>query len=392
MADAVVVDAVRTPLGRRNGALGGVHPAELLGGLLQELVARHLPDPGVVDDVLVGCMEQLGEQANTIGRVAWLAAGLPESVPATTVERQCTSSQQALHFGAQSVLAGACDTVVIGGVESMSRVPMSASTTVTDGCWAPAALHARYHDRADVGGIELSQFDSAELIGRRWEITRADQEAYALRSHERAAAARSGDVFAREIVPVTTPVGIVRDDDGIRVNTSRERMAALPALVDGGTVTAATSSQIADGAAAVLLMSGDVARRAGLRPRARVVAFTAAGHDPIEGLTAVIPATRRVLERAGLTLSDLDAVEINEAFAVVPLAWQRELGADDEWFDAVVNPYGGAIALGHPIGCTGVRLTTTLLNRLDDVDGQYGLQTICGSLGLATALVLERLP
>jgi acetyl-CoA C-acetyltransferase/acetyl-CoA acyltransferase len=213
-----------------------------------------------------------------------------------------------------------------------------------------------------------------------------------LRSHERAAAARSGEVFAREIVPVTTPEGVVRDDEGIRENTSLERMAALPPLIDGGSVTAATSSQIADGAAAVLVMSDDAARRAGLQPRARVVAFTAAGHDPIEGLTAVIPATRRVLERAGLTLADLDAVEINEAFAVVPLAWQRELGADDEWFDAVVNPYGGAIALGHPIGCSGVRLTTTLLNRLDEVDGRYGLQTICGSLGLATALVLERLP
>jgi acetyl-CoA acyltransferase len=391
MPEAFVVDATRTPLGRRNGGLAGVHPAELLAGVLRELVYRNLDDPADVDDVLVGCMEQVGEQSNTVGRVAWLTAGLPDSVPATTVERQCTSSQQALHFGAQAVMAGVCEVVAVAGVESMSRVPMSASTTVTDGRWDPDVLVERYADQARVGGIELSQFDSAELIGRRWDISRDEQERYSLRSHERAASARSDGVFAREILPVRTSEAVIEVDECIRPDTSLERMASLRPVIDDGAVTAATSSQIADGAAAVLVMSEGALRRAGRRPLARFVAFDAVGRDPIEALTAVVPATRRVLDRAGLVLDDLDAVEVNEAFAVVPLAWRSELGVPKDWFLEHVNAHGGAIALGHPIGCSGVRLTVSLLSRLEAVDGRYGLQTICGSLGLATALVLERL-
>jgi acetyl-CoA acetyltransferase family protein len=392
MGDALIVDAARTPIGRRNGALSGEHPASLLGGLLATVVGRSIDDPERVDDVLVGCMEQVGEQANTIGRVAWLAAGLPERVPATTIERQCTSSQQALHFAALAVMAGVADIVVAAGVESMSRVPMSASTTAIPGAWYPDELVPRYADHADIGGVEVTQFASAELIGTRWAIDREEQEAYALRSHELASEARTSGRSAAEIVPVETAAGRVEHDECIREGTTLERMAALRPVLDGGRVTAATSSQIADGAAAVVVMSEAATAREGRRPLARIVAFDAVGHDFIEGLTAVVPATRRVLDRAGLTLTDLDAVEINEAFAVVPLAWKRELAPSDTWFDETVNGRGGAIALGHPIGCSGVRLTVTLLDRLRENDGGVGLQTICGSHGLATALVLERLP
>jgi acetyl-CoA acetyltransferase family protein len=391
MPDAVIVDAVRTPIGRRNGALAGEHPASLLAHVFRTVVERTVGDPARVDDVLVGCMEQVGEQSNTIGRVAWLAAGLPESVPATTIERQCTSSQQALHFGAQAVMAGVSEVVVVGGVESMSRVPMSASVGGAPGNWFAPEMEERYADRVADGGVEVSQFDSAELIGRKWGISRREQEEYALRSNDLASAARDTGRFAREIVAVPTADGVVEHDECIRTGTTLERMATLRPVLEGGEVTAATSSQVADGAAAAVVMSADAAQRVGLRPRARFVAFDATGHDFIEGLTAVIPATRRVLARCPIDIADIDAVEVNEAFAVVPLAWKRDLAPSDTWFDERVNARGGAIALGHPIGCTGVRLTVTLLDRLDEVDGRYGLQTICGSHGLATAMVLERL-
>jgi acetyl-CoA acetyltransferase family protein len=392
MPEAFVIDAVRTPIGRRNGGLSGMHPAQLLAAMFVEIIERTRIDPASVDDVIVGCMEQVGEQSNTVGRSAWLAGGLPETVPATTIERQCTSSQQALHFGAQAIMAGVCETVIVGGVESMSRVPIGVSTTAVGGTWYPASLADRYAQHSDVGGVEISQFESADLIGKRWDIDREEQEQYALRSHQRAGAARAGGVFAREIGPIRVDDTILTEDECIRPDTSLERMAQLSPVLTGGRVTAATSSQIADGAAVVLLMSEAAAARAGLRPRARFRAFDAIGHDFIEGLTAIIPATRRVLKRCGLEIEDIDAVEINEAFAVVPLAWQRALEVPRSWFDERVNAHGGAIALGHPIGCSGVRLTVSLLNRLDEVDGRYGIQTICGSYGLATALVLERMP
>jgi len=391
MPEAVIVDAVRTPLGRRNGALATVHPASLLAHVLGTVVGRNLQDASLVDDVMVGCMEQVGEQSNTIGRVAWLAAGLPETVPATTIERQCTSSQQALHFGAQSIMAGVNDVVVVGGVESMSRVPMSASVGAAPGDWFTPDMERRYAQRADEGGVEVSQFQSAEHIARRWQIGRDEQEAFALASHRRAAAARADGRLAREIEPVPTEDGLVDADECIREGTTLDRMAQLEPVLPGGSVTAATSSQIADGAAATLLMSREAAERMGLAPRARLVGFDAVGHDFIEGLTAIIPASTRVLAKAGISVADVDAVEINEAFSVVPLAWKRELAPSDGWFDERVNARGGAIALGHPIGCSGVRLTVTLLERLEESEGRYGLQTICGSHGLATALILERL-
>lgn len=390
MPEAVVVDALRTPIGRRNRAFRDVHPAQLLASVFEALMSRSVVDPERVDDVFVGCMEQVGEQANTIGRVAWLAAGLPESVPATTIERQCTSSQQAVHFGAQAIMAGVAETIVVGGVESMTRVPMSASTTALDANWYPPTLEARY-PAADHGGVEVSQFDQSDLIANRWSITREEQEHYALRSHQLAAHARDSGRSACEINPVATPDGVVREDECIRPDTTLERMAALSPVLENGSTTAATSSQIGDGAAGIVIMERAAAERAGLQPRARFVGFDAVGHDFIEGLTAVIPATRRVLGRTGVGIEEIDAVEINEAFATVPLAWRRDCAPSKQWFDERVNARGGAIALGHPIGCSGVRLTVTLLDRLEEIEGRYGLQTICGSHGLATALVLERL-
>jgi acetyl-CoA C-acetyltransferase len=396
LTEAYIVGALRTPVGRRRGALSGVHPADLLADVMLGLFEQTGVDPGSLDDVIVGCMEQVGEQANTIGRVAWLAAGLPEKVPAATVERQCASSQQALHFAAMGIKAGVYEAVLVGGVEAMSRVPIGASTTVLPDHWFPERMRKRYEAFQDAGGVEVTQFASAELIAKRWAIDRESLDRYALRSHRNAAKATDEGGFVREILPVHVSDGngrtaAVMTDEGIRRETSLEKMASLKPIVEGGLTTAATSSQISDGAAALLVMSEARAAKAGLRPRARVVAMDSVGHDFIEGLTAPIPATRRVLAKAGLGLGDIDAVEINEAFASVVLAWQRELGIDPDWFEERVNPRGGAIALGHPIGCSGVRLTTTLLHYLEDTGGRFGLQTMCASHGLATATVLERL-
>jgi acetyl-CoA acetyltransferase family protein len=383
MATAVIVDAVRTPLGKRNGSLKDWHPVDLAAHTLEALVARSDLDPALVDDVIMGCVMQVGDQAGNIGRNAVLAAGFPETVPGTSVDRQCGSSQQAIHFAAQGVIAGAYDVVIAAGVESMTRVPMGSSFLSGSLPFGPKVM-ARY----DL----VPQGISAEMIARRWGISREENDAFSLESHLRAARARQEGRFDRSIVPVEVTIdGETRtfaQDEGIRPDSSLETLGALkPAFdPDGGVITAGNSSQITDGAAAVLVMSEDKAVALGLTPRARFHAFALAGDDPVMMLTAPIPATAKVLERAGLTLDDIDLVEINEAFAPVVLAWQRETGADP----AKVNVNGGAIALGHPLGASGARLMTTLLDELERTGGRYGLQTMCEGGGLANATIIER--
>lgn len=385
---AVIVDAVRTPLGKRNGMLRDWHPVDLAAETLRALSARNDLDPALVDDVVFGCVMQAGEQALNVARNAVLAAGWPEAVPGTTIDRQCGSSQQAAHFAAQGVIAGAYDIVVAGGVEVMTRVPMGAS--MADGKFGypfGPAVGARY---ADSGGL-VPQGVSAELIADEWGLTRDELDRFALRSQTLAATATAEGRFEREIVPVIGADGVVvTRDEGIR-DTSMEALARLaPAFVseaDGGRVTAGNSSQITDGAAALLIMSEQRAVELGLTPRARFVDFAVVGDDPRLMLTAPIPATRKVLARAGLTLDDIDLVEINEAFASVVLAWQRELDADLDR----VNVNGGAVALGHPLGASGARLMTTLLNELEDRQARFGLQTMCEGGGMANATIIERL-
>jgi acetyl-CoA acetyltransferase family protein len=383
MREAVIIEAVRTPIGKRNGRLSQWHPIDLLAHTLAELVRRTGLDPASVDDVIAGCYSQVGEQSMNIGRNAALAAGFPESVPGTTVDRQCGSSQQAIHFAAQGVMSGAYDIAIACGVESMSRVPMGSSA---QGPGQPSSprLVARY-----AGGL-IGQGRSAEAVARKWSLTRADVDAFSLESHVRAARATDERRYVCEIVPVPAgPEGaLMTIDEGIRRDTSLEKLAGLrtPFQADG-LVTAGNASQISDGAAAVLIMARDVAERLGLRPRARFSAFAVCGDDPILMLTAPIPATRRVLSKAGLSLKDIDRIEINEAFASVVLAWQRALGADL----ARVNVNGGAIALGHPLGCSGARLMTTLLHELERCGGRYGLQTMCEYGGMANATIVERL-
>ena len=383
MGNAVIVDALRTPLGRRNGRLSGWHPVDLASEVLAALVARNDLDPGAVDDVIMGCVTQVGEQAVNIGRNAVLAAGFPDTVPATTIDRQCGSSQQAAHFAAQGVLAGAYDVVIAAGIEHMTRVPMG-SSAVGGNPWGPRVL-ARY----DL----VPQGISAELIAQRWGISREENDAFALESHRRAARATDEGRFEREILPVDVQgeggVERMARDEGIRPDTSIERLAMLkPAFQpEGGVITAGNSSQITDGAAAVLIMSEERADALGLRPRARFHAFALAGVDPVTMLTGPIPATTTVLERSGLALDDVDVVEINEAFSSVVLAWEREHHPDM----TKVNPNGGAIALGHPLGASGARLLCTLLHELERVGGRYGLQTMCEGGGMANAMVIERL-
>ena len=379
MPEAFIIDAVRTPVGRRGGALAAAHPADLGAHVISSLLARARADPLAVDDVVFGCVDTVGPQAGDIARTAWLAAGLPEAVPGVTVDRQCGSSQQAVHFAAQAVLSGTADLVVAGGVQNMSMVPIAAamSPPYTDPFSGSAGWRARY------GAEEISQFRAADLIAGQWGISRAEMERYALASHQRAVRATSEGAFAAEIAPY----GGATQDEGPRPDTTLEKMAALEPLRPGGTITAALSSQIADGAAALLIASDRAVSRHGLRPRARIAHLSARGDDPVLMLTAPIAATAYALQRAGMGLDQIDLIEINEAFASVVLAWQRETGADL----ARVNTCGGAIALGHPLGATGARLLTTLVHALERTGGRYGLLTMCEGGGQANVTIIERL-
>ncbi len=388
MTTAVIVDAIRTPLGRRNGKLKDWHPVDLAAETLKALQERNDLDPSVVDDVVMGCVMQVGEQAANVARNAVLAAGWPESVPGTTIDRQCGSSQQAAHFAAQGVIAGAYDVVVAAGVEVMSRVPMGAS--MIDGKYGfpfGPKVGARY---ADQGGL-VPQGISAELIADQWDLSREDLDRYGVRSQEFARRATDEGRFEREILPVLGADGeMMSVDEGLR-DTTMESLGNLKpsfrAEEDGGRVTAGNSSQITDGASALLIMSEENASALGLTPRARFINFSLAGADPRLMLTAPIPATAKVLERAGMSIDDIDLVEINEAFASVVLAWEKEFHPDMDR----VNQNGGAIALGHPLGCSGARLMTTLLNELERTGGRYGLQTMCEGGGMANATIIERL-
>jgi acetyl-CoA acyltransferase len=396
MTTAVIVDAVRTAGGKRNGKLSGWHPVDLAAEALKSLAERNDLDPAVVDDVIMGCVMQVGAQAINVGRNAVLAAGWPESVPATTVDRQCGSSQQSLHFAAQGVMAGAYDVAVAAGVEVMSLVPMGASVGQGVGLPFGPTVGQRYQD---VGGL-VPQGISAEMIADRWKLSRQDLDAFGARSQQLAAKATAEGRFENEIVPVTArvkdketgkvfePGGTVTADEGIRPDTTAETLANLkPSFKPDGKVTAGNSSQITDGASAVLVMSEERASALGLTPRARVHSFALAGVDPVIMLTGPIPATKKVLERAKLSLEDIDLVEINEAFASVVLAWEKELHPDM----SRVNVNGGAIALGHPLGCSGTKLMATLVHELDRTGGRYGLQTMCEGGGLANATIIERL-
>lgn len=385
--EAVIVEAVRTPVGRRNGGLNGWHPVDLLGEILNELVARSGVDAATVDDVICGCVSQVGEQSLNIGRNAWLAAGLPEEVPATTVDRQCGSSQQAVHFAAQGVIAGAYDVAVACGVEHMSRVPMGSSAQ-SQGWPFTERLMSRYEEGLVPQGI------SAEIIAERWDLSRGELDEFGARSHERAGAATASGAFKDEIHPVRVETDDGTDlfdtDEGIRIPNLEKMATLVPAFKPDGVVTAANSSQISDGAAALLITTPERADEMGLTARARLVSFALAGTDPVSMLTGPIPATKKALDRAGLDLRDIDLVEINEAFASVVLAWKKELGLEDDWFDERVNVHGGAIALGHPLGASGARLMTTLLHTLEQREGRYGLQTMCEGGGLANATIIER--
>ncbi|HEU5473473.1 MAG TPA: acetyl-CoA C-acetyltransferase [Actinophytocola sp.] len=377
---AYLVEAVRTPVGRRGGALSGMHPADLGAHVLGALLDRVDVDPVEVDDVIFGCVDTIGPQAGDIARTAWLAAGFAEEVPGVTVDRQCGSSQQALHFAAQAVLSGTADLVIAGGVQNMSAVPIGAAMTA-GGFGTPFAGSRGWAHR--YGTEEISQFRAADLIAGRWRLSRADMERFALRSHQRALAAAAQGRFAREIVPV----GELAADEGPRPDTSLEAMAALAPLRPGGSVTAALASQISDGASAVLVASEHAVARHRLTPRARVHHLSARGGDPVAMLTAPIRATRYALDRAGMSIADIDLFEVNEAFASVVLAWIAETGAEEDR----VNVNGGAIALGHPIGATGTRLCTTLLHELERTGGRFGLQTMCEGGGQANVTILERL-
>ena len=388
MNNAVIVDAIRTPLGRRNGKLKDWHPVDLMSEVLEALQRNTGIDPGIIDDVIMGCVMQVGEQGVNVARNAVLAAGWPETVPGTTIDRQCGSSQQAAHFAAQGVMAGAYDVVVAAGVELMTRVPMGAAMADGKFGWPfGPKVGERYQPQ---GGL-VPQGISAELIADKWNLTRDDLDRFGVQSQERAARATREGRFEREILPVKDAEGnLMTTDEGIRDTTMESLGKLKPSFrseEDGGRVTAGNSSQITDGASALLIMSEQKAAALGLRPRARFVNFSLAGDDPRYMLTAPIPATQKVLARAGLTMGDIDVVEINEAFASVVLAWEKEMHPDME----KVNPNGGAIALGHPLGCSGARLMTTLLHELERTGGRYGLQTMCEGGGMANATIIERL-
>ncbi|WP_408895451.1 acetyl-CoA C-acetyltransferase [Nocardioides sp. R1-1] len=387
MAEAYIVDAVRTPVGKRGGALAGVHSADLAAHTLASLVERTGIDPGAVDDVILGCCDTIGSQAGDIARTAWLVAGLPDHVPGVTIDRQCGSSQQAVHFAAQGVLSGTQDLVVAGGVQNMSAIPISAAMLVGQqyGFTTPFAESPGWLKR--YGDQEVSQFRSAEMIAEKWDISREDMERFALASHERARAAIAEGRFAAEIAPYPMEDGSVFDTDQCPRDTSLEKMAGLEPLAPGGRITAGVASQICDGSAAILVASEQAVKDHGLTPRARVVHLSVRGDDPVWMLTGPIPATKHALAKAGMTVDDIDLFECNEAFASVALAWMKETGAPHE----KVNVNGGGIALGHPIGATGARLMTTLLNELERTGGRYGLQTMCEGGGQANVTIIERL-
>jgi len=393
MNTPVIVDAIRSPMARAkpDGAFAGLHPVDLLSQVLEQLIARHPSlDPGQIDDVICGCVSQAGEQASTPGRLAWLAAGLPAHVPSTTIDRKCGSSQQAVHFAAQAIMSGTQDIVIACGVESMSRVPMGSSRMGKN------TTGERFDTRYAPGLV--GQGVSADLVAAKWGLTRTQLDEYAARSHQRAHAVQTSGGFAREMVGIATPNGLVDTDETIRASTTTEKLAGLKTVFENDelsarfpqirwSTTAGNASQMTDGASAMLIMSEQRAQQLGLTPRARFVAFDVVGDDPLYMLTAPIPATQRVLTKAKMTLEDIAHYEINEAFASVPLAWQKELGADAER----LNPRGGAIALGHPLGASGIRLMTTMLHALEDNHQRYGLQSMCEAGGMANATIIERL-
>jgi acetyl-CoA acyltransferase len=380
MPDAVIVEAVRTPVGKRNGGLSGVHPGDLSAHVLNALVERAGVDPGAVDDVIWGCVSQVGEQTFDIARTAVLTAGWPESVTGVTVDRQCGSSQQSVHFAAAGLVSGQYDVVVAGGVESMSRVPMG-SSMANGGVPFPQAFLDRYD------GVFPNQGIGAEMIAEKWGLSRQQVDEYSVASHEKAAAARAEGRFDGQIAPVDTDGGVVSQDEGIRESTVEKLGTLKTAFKPDGVITAGNSSQISDGSAALLMMTSDKARELGLNPIARVHTAVLAGADPVIMLTAPIPATQKALAKSGLSIDEIGAFEVNEAFAPVPLAWLAELGADPK----ALNPNGGAIALGHPLGGSGARLMTTLVHHMRDNGIRYGLQTMCEGGGQANATILELL-
>ena len=382
MSEAYVVDAVRSPVGKRNGGLAKVHPADLGAHSIRALMERVDVDPAAVDDVVFGCVDTIGPQAGDIARTCWLVAGYSDEVPGTTVDRQCGSSQQAVHFAAQAVMSGTADLVVAGGVQNMSAIPISAAMLAGEQYGFANPFVGSPGWEARYGNQEVSQFRSAEMIAEKWDLTRDDMEEFAIESHERALRAHAEGRFGREIVPLE---GITHDEGPREPNLAKIR--SLPPLVEGGRLTAAVSSQISDASAALLIASEDAVRSHSLTPRARIHHLSVRGADPVWMLTAPIPATAYALKKAGMALDDIDLVEINEAFASVVLAWQKETGADL----AKVNVNGGAIALGHPLGATGARLMTTLLHELERTNGRYGLQTMCEGGGQANVTIIERL-
>ncbi len=381
MREALIVEAVRTPVGKRRGSLSGTRPDDLAALVLAEVVKRAGISPEIVEDVIMGCVSQVGEQSMCVGRQAVLAAGFPTRIPAVTIDRQCGSSQQSVHFASQAIMAGDMDVVIAAGVECMTRVPLGSSM-------GGASFNPRIIQQYSI----VSQGISAELVADKWGFSREELDIFSLESHRKAAKAREAGFFKKQTVPVeiTLPeggAGLLEEDEGIRPATSMEALAGLkPAFRPDGKITAGNSSQISDGAAAILMMSEKAALRLGLKPRARIAARSVVGDDPVLMLTGPIPATRMALEKAGLTMADIDVYEVNEAFAPVPMAWLHDLEGDP----ARLNPQGGAIAMGHPLGASGARIMTDMLNYLERTGGRYGLQTMCEGFGMANATIIER--
>ncbi len=382
MRDAVICAAVRTPVGKRGGGLSGVHPVDLSAHVLQALAERSGIDPAVVEDVIWGCVSQVGEQTFNIARNAVLAAGWPEAVPGTTVDRQCGSSQQSVAFAAATVISGQADVVVAGGVESMSRVPMGSASNPATGAGRP--MGPKFAERYN--GVTINQGVGAEMIAERWGFSRTQLDEFALGSHEKAAKAQADGAFEEEIAPITTPEGLISADEGIRPGGTLEKLGSLKTpFKENGVISAGNASQISDGSAALLVTTSEKARELGLTPLVRIHTTVMAGDDPVIMLTAPIPATKKLLDRSGLSIDEIGVFEVNEAFAPVPMAWLAETGADPDR----LNPHGGAIALGHPLGGSGARLMTTLIHRMRNTGSRYGLQTMCEGGGMANATILE---